>query len=421
MSNIIEQKDLEGLEKSISKLTEVCTDNFASFDSRMKALEEFKEQGYEDLYKRLENIEAKGSNIHVSLPGVEDENKKNGGFSFLRLYNSMLYKDATLAPFEQEVVQEARRKAIDSGSGGANGAALIPEQFVRELIEVLRANVVALQAGATVLGGLQGSPVRIPKIASGVTAAFVAENTTITANDPNLGDIQMTPHQLACLVKMSNRFNMLSFTDAETMLRNDMARAMAEQWDISILRGDGTAENPEGILNITGVDTTSVAVGTNGGRYTFDHAEEQQRHVAGNDALRGALGYIMHPFVGSNLKRQKVVPFSGATAEQSDYTAGLPMTDQMLANALGLGFFTTTQIPTNLTKGTGTTLSEVYFGNWNEVLIGNWGGLQFAVTGEAGAAFESNQTWLRVIQEVDVNVRHTESFQVLVDAESDPL
>ena len=78
----------------------------------------------------------------------------------------------------------------------------------------------------------------------------------------------------------------------------------------------------------------------------------------------------------------------------------------------------TTQIPINLTKGAGTALTEVYFGNWEELIIGQWGGMEIALSTETSDAFEKDQTWVRVLQEVDIAVRHPESFCLVNDAAS---
>ena len=51
----------------------------------------------------------------------------------------------------------------------------------------------------------------------------------------------------------------------------------------------------------------------------------------------------------------------------------------------------------------------MYFGNWEEVMIGQWGGLEILVSQETSDAFQKNQTWIRVLQEVDIGLRHPES------------
>ncbi|MFX0201282.1 MAG: phage major capsid protein [Candidatus Hodarchaeota archaeon] len=61
-------------------------------------------------------------------------------------------------------------------------------------------------------------------------------------------------------------------------------------------------------------------------------------------------------------------------------------------------------------KGTSEDCSEVYFGNWEGLLIGQWGGIEILASQETSNAFQKNQTWIRVIQEVDCGLRHEESF-----------
>ena len=82
------------------------------------------------------------------------------------------------------------------------------------------------------------------------------------------------------------------------------------------------------------------------------------------------------------------------------------MTDAQLDAQLGQILRGTTQLPTNLEKGSsGAVCSEVFYGNWQELIIGQWGGLEFMASGETGDAFEKCQTWIRVIQECDIKTR----------------
>jgi len=76
----------------------------------------------------------------------------------------------------------------------------------------------------------------------------------------------------------------------------------------------------------------------------------------------------------------------------------------------------TTQIPLNLTKGSATNCSELYFGNWAEVLIGQWLGFEILASNEAGTAFASDQTWVRIISQVDIALRHAQSMCLCSDA-----
>ncbi len=74
----------------------------------------------------------------------------------------------------------------------------------------------------------------------------------------------------------------------------------------------------------------------------------------------------------------------------------------------------TNQVASNLTRGSGTGLSAVFFGNWSDLIIGQWGTLDILVDPYTGGTAGS----VRVIvaQDVDVAVRHPASFAVMLDA-----
>jgi HK97 family phage major capsid protein len=92
-----------------------------------------------------------------------------------------------------------------------------------------------------------------------------------------------------------------------------------------------------------------------------------------------------------------------------DFMQTVPMTAAMITAILGWPFQTTTQIPNTLGLG---TQSEVYFGNWADLIIGMWGGMQLKASEEAGTAFATNQTWIRAIMDVDCGIRRAESFAI---------
>ena len=356
---------------------------------------------------RMAELEKVSKPRKVELAGLEDEKQS---FSFLRAINAIRSGNWGGAGFEKEIFDNTRMRAMSAGTDSAGGY-IVPTVFVNELIEMLRAESVVNALGATVLSGLTGSPVEIPKQTGGATAYWVAENADITASDLTLGQVSLTPKAVAAIVKLSNRLLNLSNPSAEAMVRRDVAQALALAIDLAALRGTGSGSQPIGIANTSGINT--VAIGTNGGNFTFDYAADMVDELAKDNAAKGKLGFAMHPTIAKKLKKTRIPQYSGDTGGE---WIMLPMSDSNLADALGYGFKLTTQIPVNLTKGSSSDCSEVYFGNWQELLIGEWGGLEIMASNETSDAFQKNQTWVRVIQEVDIAVRHAESFCLLNDA-----
>ena len=77
---------------------------------------------------------------------------------------------------------------------------------------------------------------------------------------------------------------------------------------------------------------------------------------------------------------------------------------------------TSTQLPFNLTKGSSTDCTEVYFGNFEELLIGQWGAVEILATNIGGNAWIQNAIEVRLILNLDIQVRHAQSFVYCADA-----
>lgn len=401
---------LEGIKEKVENGQTSVTDVQSTVANIGKKLEEL------DNWKK--EVDAKIQ--RNTLPGLKEELKKTP-FSIFKVIRSVVTGQWKDAEYEQKIMTDfAAHRAMAAGTGSAGGY-IVPPEVITDMIELQRASSVVIAMGASVMDGLMGSPVEMPKQTGGATAYWVAENSAITGSDLTFGQLTMSPKQVAALVKLSARLIKLSNPGAEQIVRNDLSIALGLAIDLAALRGAGGANEPTGIANTASINT--VALGADGAVATFDDLLDMEGTVEDNNALASSagssLGYVMHTKVKRLLKKAKVAQYSGDTKGQ--YLI-LPMSDTNMRDILGYDFRTTTQVPTNLTKGSGTALSEIYFGNWRDLLIGNWGGLELASSNVAGdnngGAFSSNQVWVRAIQEVDVAVRNPKSFCLINDAKT---
>jgi len=361
---------------------------------------------------RIKEMEQRVHPTKVSLPGLEDP-KEKGKFSFLRAFYGALTKDWTEAPFEKSIFDETARKSVMNATSGTAGAYIVPTEVIADLIEMFEADSVLIRAGATVMGGLTGSPVEFPRQTGGATAYWVGENQAIPESEMAFGMMSMSPKAVAALVKMSDRLIRLSNPSIEAMVRRDIALRVALKIDLAGLRGTGSSYQPLGVSQQPGINT--VTIGADGGSINFDRLMDMEYELAFDNALQGNLAYIWHPCIKRNLLQLKVAQYTGDTG--GEYIVQ-PITEQQLGAWVGYPYYQTTQIPITLTKGNGTALTEIYFGNWRELLIGQWGGMAIMASQETSDAFEKVQTWIRIIQEMDIAVRHVESFCLINDAKS---
>jgi HK97 family phage major capsid protein len=363
------------------------------------------------LATRVGLLEQRTSARTYSLPGVSQGRDK---FSFGKAFHAISSGDWSGAGLEREVFDQMRKRAMstDSGSGGY----LVPVQAMSELIELLTAKSVVITLGARVLSNLTGAPVTWPKQTAGAVAYWVGENAAITASDLTVDQLSLTPKKVAALVKVSRELSVLSNPAVERVILNDLAGSLALAVDLAALRGSGSANQPLGIANTQNILTH--AIGTDGGTFNFHAASAMEGKLDDANALKGRLGFVMHPKVKRLLKRERIAQFSGDTG--GAYIIAPMLSDARLAEVLGYGFGTSTQLPVNLTKGGSSDCSEVYFGNWEELFLAMWGGLELLasnVAGDAnGGAFSSDQLWFRAIQRVDIGLRHVESFCLCSDA-----
>lgn len=376
-----------------------------------------------DFEGRVTKLEKHSDARVLDLPGVEDEEelKKWGGFSICRAIRGVMFDEWKITrPGDDEAKHcpeygmylEGKKKQQSAGSDSGGGF-LVPVQFMPELIEVLKANSVVEESGATVMDDLTGSPLEIPRQTGGATASWVGENSTIVESTLTFGQVTMSPHQASALVKMSNRLVRLSNPSIEAIVRQDIMREIALLRDLAYLRGSGSVNQPLGLINTAGVQELEVA--TDGGPITIELYYDMEEALESSDALRGTLGWVAHPKLWKETRQLRA---GGSTTTDGPFFIQPDPVVGSIRSVLGHTMRTTTQIPVNLTKGSGTDLTELIFGNWADFIIGTWGSIEIRATDTTTGAFTDNQTWIRAILETDGAVRIPESFVFINDLES---
>mgnify|MGYP001062561213 CR=1 FL=1 len=278
----------------------------------------------------------------------------------------------------------------------AGGSPMV-ETEVMSIVDALRARLVVKRAGATVMTELAGN-ISIPRVASGATGYWVSEGNAVTKSTATIQQIAMTPKIAAGYTAYTRQLLAQSAVDVEAFVRQDLAAAIARQIDRAALHGTGTAPEPRGVANTTGVNV--VAIGTNGGAPTWEHIVALESEIEMDNANDDSLAYITNPKVKAKLK---TTPKFSAAPE--------PIWDE---DVNGYPAYVTTLVRSDLTKGTGNNLSAIFFGNWSDLVIGLWGGLDVIVDPYTDAA--SGTVRVIAMEMVDIAVRHPQSFAVVLDA-----
>jgi len=291
----------------------------------------------------------------------------------------------------------------DLTSSGSAGSLIGTDHLAGSFIEVLRNHSVASEMGATFLPGLVGD-VSIPKMDSGAEFGWIDSENYFGSDEstPSFSPVTLSPKTVRGRVDITRKMIKQGLPSVEAIIRADLARGVAEEIDRAALYGSGANDEPKGIIGSSGVAT--VAVGADGGSLNWDVLVDLETACAIKNADRGNLGYVTNAKIRGTMKKT-VIDSGGAVL-------GFLMDSEGRVN--GHKCLISNAVPSDLTKGDGTNLSAVVFGNWSELLVGMWGGLDIepdAVThGDAGGLI------LRVFQDVDVSLRRTDSFSTVVDA-----
>lgn len=288
------------------------------------------------------------------------------------------------------------------GTDSAGGYTVSTNLLTQSFIELLRNRMMVRQAGATVLSGLVGD-VSIPKQTGGATAYWVSENGAPTESQQTVGQVALAPKTVGGWTDISRKLLKQSSIDVEAFVRGDLSTVLALAIDLASLHGTGADNQPTGIALVSGIG--SVVGGTDGAAPDWADIVGLETQVAIDNADLGRMAYMTNAKVRGKLKTTAKVASSDSVmvwAEGANPLNGYPV-------------HVTNQVSSTLTKGSSTGVcSAIFFGNWADLIIGMWGGLDILVDPYTGGT--AGTVRVIALQDVDIAVRHAESFAAMLDA-----
>lgn len=273
------------------------------------------------------------------------------------------------------------KRDLTVGSATAGGNLVATDLMADSFIDLLRNRSVAIRAGATVMNGLVGN-VAIPKQTGAATAYWVAESGAPTESQQTVGQIAMSPKTVGAFTDFSRRLILQSSLDIENMVRRDLAQVLALAIDSAAFYGTAADNQPRGLKNQTGINTKDFAAASP----TFAELVAMESEVAADNADVGTMRYLVNPAQRGALKSTEKFSGTGMTIWEPGNTVN------------GYG----TEVSNQITAG------DVFFGNYADLMIGFWSGLDLTVDPYAGAT--SGTVRVIALQDCDIAVRNAISF-----------
>ena len=394
------------MSKSVLELKQQRTDLTDALDARLEsfqkdldtytadeiAKDQATQKAIDDLTAEISTAEARDELLKKAVDRQHVINQKGPpeqqllhDFKLLKAIRSQ-FKNETLNGAELEAHQEAQKefkemnksmvgqvgipgffmatqKDILVGTDTAGGHTV--QTDVRKTIPFLRIALKVEGLGATILRNLKGDQ-KFPRRDNSPASGWLSETGASAEISPTFEAFTMTPHRNATYLEYSTQSVLQSNEDVEMLSRDELSFQVRKSVDVAAIQGSGTGDEPEGVLNATGIG--DVAMGVNGSAPTWPKAVEHLSTINTANVDDGSLKWLMTPGVLAAMM----------TIEKATNTAKF-IIEEPGNSLLGAPVIWSNNVPTNLTKGTGTGLHAAILANWPDLFIGQWGGISLLV------------------------------------------
>jgi len=281
---------------------------------------------------------------------------------------------------------DVERRALSEGSDSAGGYT-VPDVLSATLIDLARAASVVVRAGAQTVP-LTSDNLNYAKLLTDPVPAWRLEAGNVAESDPTFGLVPLVPRSLAVQVKVSAEL-MEDSINLATALPNALAASMAVELDRVALLGTGTAPEPRGVANTSGIGTFAQDAVIAG------YGNLSTARTAILTANQAPTAYVMHPRDEGTFV--DLVDANGNPLGVPTRIAEIPM-------------LTTTSIP--IDGGSGSDESTIFAGNFARLMVGIRSDIRVEVL--KTSAYASNlQYTLLAHMRADVAVTHPGAFYTL--------
>ena len=367
-----------------------CTDAIAEVESLMReldaaeaaeraaqALAEDKFRGEEKkANRRFSLIKFLNGCINKNLSGLELQAAEAGADEYRRL------------GFEPQgtVIPSFVMRDILGQSAQADGEAL-GETMAPIIMPRLRDKLTVQGLGARVLRGLVG---KLPVISgTAITAKWAEEGEKVDVQKVNWSKRVLSPKRNVTVVALTKDLLRQTSYDVEADLRREMEDAHDRLLESGAI--NGALKGPTGIINTEGVSVIQA-----GGPVTWDHVVDLETEINVSNANKGNLAYLTDSKVWGALKKTPKV--EGGERMLIDDP------NSRILNGYTIDY-------SNAVDADKNGAHHMVFGNWNDLVIGEWGGLDIVVDPYTEAT--SAQIIITVNSWNDALVAEPKSFAVL--------
>lgn len=395
VTNTVDEKKFdEAVTKAVKKIQE---ENAKDLNSNANMLLNFEKANAESAMKGLKQETVKSvvnEMIGSALYAMEKFNHTNvKQVTNDELLASAKEKFANSKALHAVIEQKALNVSVPS-----EGGFTVPVAFSGDYIKLLYANTILDKLGVSRIPMVNGN-MSIPKMTSGASAYWIGETKKIPSSQATFGEVNLKAKKLGCLSPISNDLLRYSGVGIENWVTEDLMMKARIALDNAFLNGSGTQYTPKGLKNVSGIQTTSGAVGVTTPIDMVAMLEQKNIPMLN-------VKWLTAPMVKSWFAGKAFASGPFAWADEISRSKTLNGYDLITSGSVAY-------------DGTGTPSGDVWLGDWSQLL---WGvGYDITVemsreatfddgTGNMISAFQNDLTLVRLITEHDFGVRNADAF-----------
>lgn len=301
--------------------------------------------------------------------------------------------------------QGMHRKAGQSAFVDNLGATLVQPPTQGEVIPLIRPQPAAIAAGARQISLPPSGRLVLPRITGAVDVMAVSEGGDPAEGTLETGELVFTAKKIVGIAEVNDEATLFTQGAIDALIRESLSTSLGLKQDVYIFYGLGSTLMPAGLTNRTAYPEvldfattypTSRFIGANGNSLLPEYGDRVPALI--DDRSFNQNGYqgtwVMRPSVYGAVASVR------ADAVSPGDQAG-PLVDMMRKFAApipnefrGRQVVQSTNIRNDRTKGTGTGLTDVFYGIWQFCTIATYGAIQLS-EGTVNAQFTQGKKMIK--------------------------
>ena len=390
------------IEKEARSMADSETNRLTEIEARLGAI-----KAEVETLEKLQNLAAQAAGHSASRSEEKEKENMKEQYSFKRAMEMAITgrREGVEAEFNSMAAAEFQRSGVSvsahsmkvpsevfkrdmtatGGSSGSEGGVNV-QTSVGSIIDVLLPKTVLRGLGVQQLSGLVGN-LDMPTASTVPSAGWNTETGSATEKSHAFSKVTFSHKRLAAYIQVSNQLMLQSSNSIDAYVRNWLLNAMAQSLETAAIKGGGSNE-PTGIIANANVNVTFAGGATS----NATNANGEGVAYLTNPKVKAALQTI--PRQSSGVEGNFIWPAGGFDLN------GYPVS-------------TSTLVPSNLSKGSSSTLSAMIFGDFSKMAIASWGGMELTVDPYSGATAGLTNVVLNAY--LDCNLLQPTAFAVCKD------